>query len=132
MARLAFNKKERAKLAGDLAPMVARALKQKVAFLPHPILGTLDADCEQTYRLEGFDTLSGEVAHFDLSITHRGLDVHTEFKDIPRAMANGARGINEFSGKWNHYLWPEHGGYDDKLAYIATTLRTVLAKFKPA
>ena len=132
MPKLAFNKRDRAKLAKDIAPMVARALGRDVVFAPHGVLGGVSSDYENEYRIESFDTVSGPVRWFALSITHRGLDVHTAFDDVRRAQANGAWGLNEFSGKWNHYLWPEHGDYGDKLAFIATALPHILAKFKPA
>jgi len=58
---------------------------------------------EFSWRLENFETKRGKVSWLHLDVCRRGINVHSKFA-APQFAPIGA---NEFSGKWNHYIWPD-------------------------
>lgn len=59
---------------------------------------------EYKFRVEDLETDKGKVHHVTIDVCPRGVNIHTKFA-IPSAAPMAA---NPHSGKWNHYIWPDH------------------------
>lgn len=58
---------------------------------------------EYKFRAEGLETERGRLSHLAIDVCPRGVNLHIKF-DCPALAPIGA---NEYSGKWNHYIWPD-------------------------
>lgn len=117
MQRLTFRKPERKKLADAVADAVTR------------VVGTAPTDREHYHSDEihsglpkGLETRNGPIEWAWFEVCPRGLSVHIKFSDPERAARNCA-GINPYSGKWNHYLWPDSANIEGVVAALLPILR---------
>lgn len=90
---------------------VAKAVERIAsAALARPIKLALDT-CEFVppgefnFRQERFETHLGQCNWLMLEVDRHGVSVHIQFEDTARAKGE-CPGMNPYSGKWNHYLWP--------------------------
>lgn len=131
MQRMTFNKPQRKRLALEVARIFGEATGLAITLAPDPVLGAVDADYELCYRREKFETVNGLCRHLCLDVTHRGLSVHIKF-DNPKRAGTNCRDINPFSGKWNHYVWPQ-GLYGEgaKLDYVQNAAQLIALQVAP-
>lgn len=128
MARMTFTKPQRKRLALEVARIFGEAMGLAIELAPDPVLGGLDPDFELDYRRECFETVNGLCKHLHLNVTPRGLDVHIKFGD-PKRAGKTCYDINTFSGKWNHYVWPEGmAGEGARLHYVQGEAQRIAAQ----
>lgn len=77
------------------------------------------------FRGEDLESERGPVSWLHIDVCSRGVNLHIKFGFAQYAPWGASRP----SGKWNHYLWPDHEDDSESYRrYIETELRRLLPK----
>jgi hypothetical protein len=128
MSQMILTKPRRAALAKALCQIVAERAGQAVEHVKESI-GR--ADC-LTFCIaaggaaERVNTVLGPLRWASFAVTPKGVQVHIAFEDVERAKPL-CTGINPYTGKWNHYLFPatREGAEESILAEFAEIIARI-------
>jgi hypothetical protein len=120
MTKLLSTIAKRKRMAALVSRVASEALGIQVALTASDLYPG-----ELHFRAENLESERGPVHHLALDVCPRGVNVHIKF-GFPDAAPVGA---NTFSGKWNHYIWPESDDTPESYAeWVEEHLFYLLAK----
>jgi hypothetical protein len=124
--RLTFRKPERKMLAIGMQVRIRRQLGLEAKFEP-----AHDEELRYSIPLPWL-SINGPLSWAEFEIDHRGIGAHIAFDFVPWWPKPELQGMNEHTGKWNHYLWPDGKGDDPHtLSSVFVVAERILHQLRP-